>query len=93
MQKTVDKLKKVLSYSEVVVMHCLLEKVIAADGTAILNVTALAREIAYARCNFTDVLKLLEAADVLEVQSLGRKGTDIRILNKELASLLMQIHN
>lgn len=82
MNNIVDRLKRVMSYSEVSVIKALTSE-IGNDKELSVNSSKLCEKVECTRSIMVNALKLLEVAGVLETRSMGMKGTHIRVLDQD----------
>ena len=87
--KVSERLKKVLTYSEV--EAC---KVTLGDFGEEKEKTVITKDVAdsigITRSTVVNAMRILEAAGVVETKSLGMKGTRIKILDKETLDWIME---
>lgn len=76
-----ERLRRVMSRGERAALRLLLAS-LKQDDEGIVTAAALADDHGMSRSTFTLALRLAEAAGVLEVGSLGHKGTHVVILDR-----------
>ncbi len=84
-----DRLKRVLSYSEI--EAC---KAVLGDFGESKEKTIIAKDIAdsagITRSVVVNAMRMLEAAGIVETKSLGMKGTRIKVLDRETLDSIME---
>ncbi|HHX61097.1 MAG TPA: HTH domain-containing protein [Epulopiscium sp.] len=86
--EVVERLKRVVSYSELQAVKVVVGALGARDS-GIIVASKLADEFKITRSVIVNGLKLLEAAGVVETRSLGMKGTFIKILDRVVVNELI----
>lgn len=88
MEAVVERLKRIVSYSELQSIKVVVDALGASDS-GIVVASKLADEFKITRSVIVNGLKLLEAAGVVETRSLGMKGTFIKILDRVVVNELI----
>lgn len=89
MSNTVERLKRVMSYTEIKVAKRLYEELDGKVNGCIVNGKISTKE-GISKTLIINAIKLLEVTGILETRSMGMKGTYIRILDQEA---LQQVAN
>lgn len=82
------RLSEILSFSEIKAIRAIIDEVGDAEE-CIIQVTKLHPKYNIGKTVFVMALRLLDAADVVRVRSLGPKGTLLKILNREAIDKLL----
>lgn len=85
MSNVVERIKRILSYSEVEAFKVVVKELNGEEKKVIIA-SKLADKAGVTRSVVVNTFKLLEAAGVIETRSLGMKGTCIAIINQEVAN-------
>lgn len=90
MDDTVDRLKKALTYTGISAVKAIFDE-LGEEDEKIIVAAKLASEKSLARSVMVYALKLLYATGVLETESVGAKGTHIRVLNREVLEAVAKV--
>lgn len=82
MNNVADRLKRVMSYSEIDAVAAVYDELGTDDKKVLVNKT-IADKKGIARSVVVTAFRLLEVAGVVETKSLGAKGTFIKVLDRE----------
>ena len=85
----VDNVVKNLSFSEGIAAKSVFKELEVLEG--VLKTSSVADKANITRSVVVQALKKLEGAGVIETQSLGMKGTHIKILDKTLLEVLKEV--
>lgn len=88
MEAVVERLKRIVSYSELQSIKVVVDALGARDS-GIIVASKLADEFKITRSVIVNGLKLLEVAGVVETRSLGMKGTYIKVLDRAILNELI----
>lgn len=86
--EVVERLKRVVSYSELQAVKVVVDALGSSDS-GIVVASKLADEFKITRSVIVNGLKLLEVAGVVETRSLGMKGTYIKVLDRAVLNELV----
>lgn len=91
MRSTVERLKGVLSYSEIQATKAIASE-LGERTEGIVTTSSVTEKMKITRSVAVSAMKLLEAAGVLESRSLGMKGTYIKVIDsnafKEVSAMI-----
>ena len=82
MSNVVDRLKRVMSYSEISAFKAIYAEMGQETEVTLVN-SKIGDKLGITRSIIVNCLKLLEVAGVLETRSMGMKGTYIKVLDKD----------
>lgn len=82
MNNVVDRLKRVMSYSEVAAFKAVYAEMGEQTEITLVN-SKIADKLGITRSVIVNALKLLEVTGVIETRSMGMKGTYIKILDQD----------
>lgn len=85
----VEKIKKTLSLTELDCLKKLFEDIDLNCNEIIVNINQVKKEKGIGRSSLVSCLKLLTLVDVLEVKSLGNKGSIIFLNNKDILKAVL----
>lgn len=88
MKTVVERLKSVVSYSELKGIKVVIEA-LGDNDSGVVIASKLVGEAEVARSSIVNALKLLEVAGVVEARSLGMKGTYIKVLDRAVLNELV----
>lgn len=83
MNNVVERLNKVMSYSEIQVVKEVIKELGGDVEKPVVN-SKLADSVGITKSVLVNALKILEVAGVLETRSMGMKGTYIKVLNQDV---------
>lgn len=75
-----DRLKKVMTYSEINILKNVINEM-EGKTEAVIVTAKVSDKLGVSRANIVNALRMLGAAGVAESRSLGMKGTNIKILD------------
>ena len=82
MKSTVERLKSVLSYTEIQSIKLIVAEV-GDENEVIITASKVAEKAKITKSVVVNAMKLLQVAGVIESRSLGVKGTYIHVLDKK----------
>ena len=82
MEKTIERVKRVISYSELKALRVLADE-IGENASAQLNIKTFSDKVGVARSVATSALRLLEVVGIVETRHMGMKGTYIKIIDRQ----------
>lgn len=85
----VDRLKKVVSYSELQAIKTIISELGEENEKTVIN-SKVADKAGITRSIIVNAFKLLEVTGIVETRSLGMKGTRIKVLDREVLEELMR---
>lgn len=91
MDDTVDRLKELLTYTEVSVVVAICEA-LGEENEQLIVGTKLAREKSISKGVVISALRLLHATGVVKTESVGSKGTRVIVLNRELLEAVAKFY-
>lgn len=83
MKSTVERLKGVLSYSEIQAIKAIADE-LGEKTSGIITTSKVVENVKITRSVAVSAMKLLEAAGIIEARSLGMKGTYIKVFEKDV---------
>ena len=83
MSNVVDRLKRVMSYSEIKALKAIYAEM-GEETEKILVNSKIGDKLGITKSTIVNGLKLLEVAGVIETRSMGTKGTHIKVLDQEV---------
>lgn len=91
MSNVVDRLKRLMSYSEVLAFKAIYVE-LGEETEVILINGKIGDKLGIARSTIVNGLRLLDAVGAIETRSLGAKGTHIRVLNREVLEAVAKFY-
>ena len=82
MEKTIERVKMVISYSELDTLRALADEM-GENVSMQLRLKTTADRLGVARSVVTSALRLLEVAGVIETRSMGMRGTYIKVIDRQ----------
>ena len=82
MNNVVERLNRVMSYSEIQVAKEVIKELGEDVEKSIIN-SKLADSVGVTKSVLVNAIKILEAAGVLETRSMGMKGTYVKVLDQD----------
>ena len=82
MEKTIERVKMVISYSELDALRALADEM-GENVSMQLRLKTTADRLGVARSVVTSALRLLEVAGVIETRSMGMRGTYIKVIDRQ----------
>lgn len=83
MNNVVDRLKRVMSYSEIEAFKAIYAAMGQETEVTLVN-SKIGDKLCITRSIMVNCLKLLEAVGAVETRSMGAKGTHIKVLDQEV---------
>ena len=83
MKSTTERLKGVLSYTEIQAIRAIADEV-GEKTSCIITTSKVVENVKITRSVAVSAMKLLEAAGIIEARSLGMKGTYIKVVEKDV---------
>lgn len=87
MKDIMERLKNVMSYTEVQISKVVIEEV--TKGNKIIKSSLIAEKEMIPKSSLVNAYKLMEVAGVLRTKSLGAKGTNVAIINEDAAKEIL----
>ena len=82
MEKTIERVKRVISCSELDTLRALADEM-GENVSMQLRLKTTADRLGVARSVVTSALRLLEVAGVIETRSMGMRGTYIKVIDRQ----------
>ena len=90
MNEIVQRIKKVITYSELKVVRIVVEEIGDREEIVLVN-GKIADQVGITRSVLVTGLRILEVAGVIETKSMGSRGTYIRVLNAEMLKKIAEM--
>ena len=82
MKSAIERLRNVMTYTEINVAKTVIKEIGREDEKAVIN-CKIADKIGCTRSVIVTSLRIIEAAGVIETKSMGMKGTRIKVLDRD----------
>lgn len=90
MKSAIERLNKVLSYSEIQAIKSIVDE-LGEEDSCVINISKVVENVKVTKSVAVSALKLLEATGVIETKSLGMKGTYINVFHKNILKAVSEI--
>lgn len=90
MKSAIERLKGVLSYTEIQAIKAIVDE-LGEETSCIITTSKVVEKVKITRSVAVSAMKLLEAAGIIEARSLGMKGTYINVFDKDALKSVARI--